>query len=165
MTSWRRSRTARSRATTSSTSSCHRPTWRRPRLRLLPAGPNGPFSTFVNDGRSPHTFLIHAYDPAAASFEYSDTTGNRSMLEAGNNLAGVEAVRKPDTTSRIWVVKKDQLKTVLSAMIIGEADLLAVGRKIQLGPLGSLGNSPDDAKQTDFFKFFHLEETGKSAGI
>src|SRR5258708_10324111 len=124
--------------------------------------PNGPFMTFVNDGRSQHTFLVHAYDAAAASFEYSDTTGNRSMLEAGNNLAGVEAVRKPDTTSRIWVVKKDQLKTVLSAMIIGEADLLAVGRKIQLGPLRSVGNTPADAKQTDFFKWFHLEETGKS---
>jgi hypothetical protein len=126
--------------------------------------PNGPFMTFVNDGRSQHTFLIHAYDPATASFDYSDTTGSRSMLEAGNNLAGVEAVRKPGTTDRLWVVKKDQLQTVLSGMIIGDADLLAVGRKIHLGPLGSLGNTPADAKQTDFFKWFHLEETGKSPG-
>jgi hypothetical protein len=126
--------------------------------------PNGPFMTFLNDGRSQHTILVHAYDPATQSFEYSDTTGNRSMLEAGNNLAGVEAVRKPNTTDRLWVVKKDQLKTVLSGMIVGGADLLAMGRKMHLGPLGTLGNTPDEAKQTDFFKFFHLEETGKSAG-
>jgi hypothetical protein len=126
--------------------------------------PNGPFMTFVNDGRSQHTFLIHAYDPATASFEYSDTTGSRSMLEAGNNLAGVEAVRKPNTTDRLWVVKKDQLQTVLSGMIVGDADLLAVGRTIHLGPLGSLGNTPADAKATEFFKWFHLEETGKSPG-
>jgi hypothetical protein len=126
--------------------------------------PNGPFFTFVNDGRSQHTFLTHAYDPANQWFEYSDTTGSRSMLEAGNNLAGVEAVRKPNTSDRIWVVKKDQLKMVLSGMIVGGADLLAVGRTIHLGPLGVQGNTPDDAKQTDFFKWFHLEEVGKSAG-
>jgi len=64
--------------------------------------PNGPFFTFVNDGRSQHTFLVHAYDPANQWFEYSDSTGSRSMLEAGNNLAGVEAVRKPNTSERIW---------------------------------------------------------------
>jgi hypothetical protein len=53
---------------------------------------------------------------------------------------------------------------VLSGMIVGGADLLAVGRAIHLGPLGLLGNTADDAKQTDFFKWFHLEEVGKSAG-
>jgi hypothetical protein len=126
--------------------------------------PNGLFMTFVNDGRSQHTFLTHTYDPATASFEYSDTTGSRSLLEAGNNLAGVEAVRKPDTTERLWVVKKDQLQTVLAGMIVGSADLLPVQTKIHLGPLGSLGNTPADAKATDFFKWFHLEETGKSPG-
>jgi hypothetical protein len=126
--------------------------------------PNGLFMTFVNDGRSQHTFLTQAYDPATASFEYSDTTGSRSLLEAGNNLAGVEAVRKPDTTERLWVVKKDQLQTVLAGMIVGSADLLPVQTKIHLGPLGSLGNTPADAKATDFFKWFHLEETGKSSG-
>jgi hypothetical protein len=131
---------------------------------VVGGSPNGPFMTFVNDGRSQHTFLIHAYDPATASFDYSDSTGSRSMLEAGNNLAGVEAVRKPGTTDRLWVVKKDQLQTVLSGMIVGDADLLAVGRKIHLGPLGSLGNTPADAKATDFFKWFHFEETGKSPG-
>ena len=125
--------------------------------------PNGPFITFVNDGRSQHTITIHAYDPATDSFDYSDTTGNRSMLEAGNNLAGVEAERKPGTTARLWVVKRDQLQAVLAGMIVGRADLLNVGKTIQLGPFGSLGNTPADAKNTDFFKWFHLEETGKSA--
>ena len=126
--------------------------------------PNGPFMTFVNDGRSQHTILIHAYDSAIDSFEYSDTTGSRSMLEAGNNLAGVEAIRKPNSTSRIWVVKKEQLKAVLSGMIVGSADLLAVARKIHLGPLGTFGNSVADAKRTDFFKWFHLEQIGQSPG-
>ena len=91
--------------------------------------PNGPFMTFVNDGRSQHAFLIHAYNPQTATFEYSDSTRSNSLLEAGNNIAGVEAVRKPDTTDRLWLVKKDQLQSVLSGMIIGEADLLAVQRK------------------------------------
>jgi hypothetical protein len=116
--------------------------------------PNGPFMTFVNDGRSQHAFLIHAYNPQTATFEYSDSTGSNSLLEAGNNIAGVEAVRKPDTTDRLWLVKKDQLQSVLSGMIIGEADLLAVQRKIQLGPVGALGDMPAKALQTDFFKFF-----------
>jgi len=95
--------------------------------------PNGPFITFVNDGRSQHTITIHAYDPATDSFDYSDTTGNRSMLEAGNNLAGVEAERKPGTTARLWVVKRDQLQAVLAGMIaptdgrifLGDAELTA----------------------------------------
>jgi hypothetical protein len=122
--------------------------------------PNGSFMTFVNDGRSQHVITINAYDPATASFEYFDTTGNHSLLEAGNNLAGVEAERK----GSIWVVKKDQLKTVLSGMIVSAADLLAVQRTIHLGPFGLLGNMPNDAKQTDFFKYFRLEESGTSVG-
>ena len=124
--------------------------------------PNGPFMTFINDGRSQHAFLIHGYNPQTSSFEYSDSTGSNSLLEVGNNVAGVEAVRKPNTTDRLWLVKKDQLQNVLSGMIVGEADLLAVQRKIQLGPLGKLGDTSSKALQTDFFKFFHLEETAKT---
>jgi hypothetical protein len=123
--------------------------------------PNGSFMTFVNDGRSQHVILIDAYDPATASFQYSDTTGSHSLLEAGNNLAGVEAQRSPNG---LWVVKKEQLKAVLTGMIVSAADLLAVQRSIHLGPFGLLGNTPADAKQTDFFKYFRLEETGTSAG-
>ena len=60
------------------------------------------------------------------------------------------------------MVKKSQFKDVLSGMIIGTADLLAAGQKVHIGPLGLLGNNPEEAKQTDFFKWFHLEEMGKS---
>src|SRR5882757_7018058 len=85
------------------------------------------------------------------------------------------ACSRPATTSRAWrrcasptrasgSGQEGQLKMVLSGMIVGGADLLAVGRAIHLGPLGLLGNTADDAKQTDFFKWFHLEEVGKSAG-
>ena len=119
---------------------------------------NGLFMTFVNDGRSQHTFLITDYDPATAMFTYSDTTGQHSLLEAGNNLAGVEAVPGPGG----WQVKKDQLKTVLSAMIVGKAEVAKASGIVHFGPFGAFGNTPDDAKATDFFTWFHLTETGRS---
>ena len=120
---------------------------------------NGLFMTFVNDGRSQHTFLIKDYDPATATFTYSDTTGQHSLLEAGNNLAGVEAVRGPGG----WQVKKDQLKTVLSPMIVGKAEVAKASGIVHFGPFGAFGNTPDDAKATNFFTWFHLTETARSA--
>src|ERR1700733_1667088 len=117
---------------------------------------DGQFMTTVNDGRSQHMFLVHGYDAATDSFEYSDSTGSHSLLEAGNNLAGVEAVRKPDTESRIWVVKKDQFQTVLSSMIVGNADVFNITKVVHLGPFGCLGGTPGEAKETGCFNWFNV---------
>jgi hypothetical protein len=40
-----------------------------------------------------------------------------------------------------------------------------LGLKILSAGIGNLGESPDQAKQTEFFRWFHLEETGRSAKV
>jgi hypothetical protein len=119
----------------------------------------GSFMAFLNDGQSQHTISIEDYDPSTETFTYYDPKGSRGLLASGNNVAGVEAVRGPCG----WRVKKDQLQTVLSAIILGKAETAKASGKAHLGPFGDLGNTLDDAKQTDFFKWFGLAETGRSA--
>jgi hypothetical protein len=119
---------------------------------------DGLFTAFVTDGRSQDTIAINAYDPSTGTFTYSGRTGS-NMLEAGNNIAGVEAVRE----SRGWRVKKDQLQKVLSSIIVGKATTAKASGQIHLGPFGDMGNTLDDARKTDFFKWFGLAEMGRSA--
>ena len=52
---------------------------------------------------------------------------------------------------------------MLSAMIVGKAEVAKASGIVHFGPFGAFGNTPDDAKATDFFTWFHLTETGRSA--
>ena len=53
---------------------------------------NGLFMTFVNDGRSQHTFLITDYDPATAMFMYFRTRPDNT---ACSRPATILPVSKP----------------------------------------------------------------------
>jgi hypothetical protein len=123
--------------------------------------PNGaPFTTLVTDGRTQHTITLEGYNTKENAFQYQDSTGSRSFLQEGLNLAGAAAVHEHGS----WSIKKDELETVLYGVLLSSGDVLNVSRVLSLGPFGHFGMTVDDAVKTDFFTYFNLKEVARATG-
>jgi hypothetical protein len=120
--------------------------------------------TTVFDGKQGHAITLEDYDAASDSFGYSDPWGHQhSFLEAGYNAAGVNAYHDPTNPNR-WRVKSAEFERVLYAISVPFGEMLQLAGLMPLGAFGSLGDTIDSAKRTDFFTFFNLEQTRASAG-
>jgi hypothetical protein len=129
------------------------------RLAVQLEGAVASVGAFVFDGKSAHAINLTGYEARTDSFGYWDPWGKGSFLAAGSNVAGVAATPDPKQ-ERIWIIKGEQLEQVLYSISVefGEMSKLAAG--MPLGAFGSLGDRLDDARKTDLFTWFHLEQTG-----
>ncbi|HEY2618743.1 MAG TPA: hypothetical protein VGI78_15485 [Acetobacteraceae bacterium] len=131
------------------------------RRALEDAGDKAMVTTVVFDGRSAHVLNVRAYDAKADAFTYWDPWGKGSFLGAGSNAAGVAATPHP-TERRLWIVKADQLKRVVYAVELEGTAIEHVAAEIPLGAFGALGDTIQDAQQTDLFTWFHLQQIAVS---
>jgi hypothetical protein len=128
------------------------------RQALENAGNKASVITVVFDGKSAHTINVTSYDPEESAFTYWDPWGAGSFLAKGSNVAGIAATADP-SQKRFWIVKSDQLSTVIYAIELEFDDMLKLAASLPLGTFGALGERINDAKRTDLFTWFHLEQT------
>lgn len=84
-------------------------------------------TTDVFDGQSSHAINLTGYDRSQNTFAYWDPWGKGSFLARGFNQAGIAAVPHP-SQKRIWLVKYDELRSVLYAIPVSEDQLLSIFR-------------------------------------
>jgi len=131
------------------------------RLGLQLDGAVPQFMSDVFDGKSAHSIILEGYDQATDTVSYWDPWGHGSFLAAGSNVAGVKATPDP-TQERIWLVKGDQFGRVVYAVIMEMPELRKLAANLPLGAFSALGDSLDDARSTDLFTWFHLEQVDSS---
>jgi hypothetical protein len=79
--------------------------------------------TFVHDGKSGHMVTLQDYDRTKKRFTYTDSLGNRSFLQEGNNRAGVKAEQIKG--SRFSVTEAELQSVLVGVMSIPVSGLRA----------------------------------------
>jgi hypothetical protein len=115
----------------------------------------------VFDGRSGHAINLERYDVDSDSFVYWDPWGHGSFLAVGSNVAGIAASPDPDH-ERFWIVKSQDLERVLYSLTMEFDEMRRLGAMIPLGAFGGQGERIEDAKKTELFTWFHLEQVRTS---
>jgi hypothetical protein len=96
----------------------------------------------VFDGQSSHSINLNAFDESSNTFKYWDPWGKGSFLTRENNQAHVAATPHP-TEKREWLVKADELETVLYAVLDTEQQIIALFRLCTV-----LAGPPSEAIET-----------------
>lgn len=107
---------------------------------------------FVHDGRMGHCVVAQGHDPESGRFQYLDPWPDRSLLCREFNIAGVDA---QPAKGRLWEITAQELERVIFAAFVLPtfwADLTGQQYRIAYEAL----------KQSDFFHFFRLRETGRA---
>jgi len=85
--------------------------------------------TLVHDGQNGHCIVLLDADPKGALFAYHDPWPGRSILCAGENIAGVDAVslgrrpmRRGGPEVNLWQITRQELESVVVSMVFLASD-------------------------------------------